>query len=173
MAWITAGFLGSVYALSGRVADGVSLLDEGLRAPAHFQTLIIAHLGEAYMIADRLDDALASADRALTLARERGQRGYEAWVLHLLGEIASRRVPQDVEPAEGHYRQVMGLAEELGMRPLIARCHLGLGQLYQRRGRAEQAQTHLTPARTMFREMAMGFWLERAEAEATDPSGRG
>jgi tetratricopeptide (TPR) repeat protein len=171
--WITSGFLASGYALSGRVAEGLSLVDEGLRAPAHWQALIITHLGEAYLLADRLDDALASAGRALTLALERGQRGYEAWALHLLGEIASHRVPQDVEPAEDHYRQAMGLAEELGMRPLIARCYLGLGQLHQRGGRAEQAQTHLTTARTMFREMDMRFWLERAEAEAKEPSGTG
>jgi tetratricopeptide (TPR) repeat protein len=162
--WITAGFLASVYALSGRVADGLSLLDEGLRAPAHWQALIVGHLGEACMLADRLDDALASAGRALTLARERGQRGYEAWVLHLLGEIASHRVPQAVEPAESHYRQAMGVAEELGMRPLIARCHLGLGQLYQRAGPHPQAQTHLTAARTMFREMEMRLWLEQVDA---------
>jgi class 3 adenylate cyclase/tetratricopeptide (TPR) repeat protein len=164
VSWITAGFLGSVYALSGRVADGLSLLDEGLRAPAHWQALIVGHLGEACMLADRLDDALASAGRALTLARERGQRGYEAWVLHLLGEIASHRVPQAVEPAESHYRQAMGVAEELGMRPLIARCHLGLGQLYQRAGPHPQAQTHLTAARTMFREMDMRLWLEQVDA---------
>ena len=167
--WITAGFLASVYALSGRVADGLSLVDEGLRAPAHWQALISAHLGEAYMSADRLDDALASADRAVTLARERGQRGYEAWVLHLLGEIASHRDPPNVEEAEGHYRQAMGLAEQLGMRPLIARCHLGLGQLYQRGGRPEQVRTHLTTARTMFREMDMGFWLEKTDAELKKP----
>ena len=163
--WITSGFLASAYALSGRVADGLSLLDEGLKAPAHWQALIVAHLGEAYTLADRLDDALASAGRALTLARERGQRGYEAWVLHVLGEIASHRVPQDVEPAEGHYRQAMALAEELGMRPLIARCHLGLGQLYQRGNRPEQGRTHLGTARTMFREMGMRFWLEQVEAD--------
>jgi class 3 adenylate cyclase/tetratricopeptide (TPR) repeat protein len=163
--WITSGFLASVYALSGRVADSLSLLDEGLRAPAHWQALIVGHLGEAYMLADRLDDALASAGRALTLARERGQRGYEAWVLHVLGEIASHRDPPNVEEAESHYRQAMGLAEELGMRPLIARCHLGLGQLSQRGGRRPEADAHLTTAMTMFREMGMRFWLEQAEAE--------
>jgi class 3 adenylate cyclase/tetratricopeptide (TPR) repeat protein len=165
MAWITAGFLGSVYAVSGRVADGLSLMGEGLKAPAHWQALMIAHLGEACLLADRLDDALASAERALTLARERGQRGYEAWVLHLLGEIVSHRGPQDVEPAEGHYRQATGLAEELGMRPLIARCHLGLGKLARRMGQRDRAQEHLTTATTLLREMGMHFWLEQAEAE--------
>ncbi|HSB81081.1 MAG TPA: tetratricopeptide repeat protein, partial [Candidatus Methylomirabilis sp.] len=163
--WITSGFLASAYALSGRVADGLSLVDEGLKAPAHWQALIAGQLGKAYLLANRLDEALASADRALTLAREHGQRGYEAWALHLLGEIASHQVPQAVEPAEGHYRQAMKLAEELGMRPLIARCHLGLGQLYRRGGQAEQAQTHLSTARTMLREMGIRFWLEQAGAE--------
>ena len=67
--------------------------------------------------------------------------------------------------AERHYRQALALAEELGMRPLVAHCHLGLGKLYRRTGDREQAQEHLTTATTMYREMDMRFWLEQAEAE--------
>ena len=62
-------------------------------------------------------------------------------------------------------RKLMALASELGMRPLVAHCHLGLGKLYLRTGKREQAQEHLTTATTMYREMDMRFWLERAEAE--------
>ena len=51
------------------------------------------------------------------------------------------------------------------MRPLVAHCHLGLGKLYQRTGKRQQAQEHLTTATTMYREMAMRFWLEQGEAE--------
>ena len=51
------------------------------------------------------------------------------------------------------------------MRPLVAHCHLGLGKLYRRMGKREQAQEHLTTATTMYREMDMRFWLEQAEAE--------
>jgi hypothetical protein len=51
------------------------------------------------------------------------------------------------------------------MRPLVAHCHLGLGKLYWRAQKRDQADGHLTTATTMFREMDMGFWLERAEAE--------
>ena len=51
------------------------------------------------------------------------------------------------------------------MRPLIAHCHLGLGKLYRRTGKREQAQEHLTTATTMYREMDMRFWLEQAEGE--------
>jgi hypothetical protein len=57
----------------------------------------------------------------------------------------------------------VALAGDLGMRPLVAHCHLGLGKLYWRTGKREQAQGHLTTATTMYREMGMRFWLEQAE----------
>jgi hypothetical protein len=57
------------------------------------------------------------------------------------------------------------LASELGMRPLIAHCHLGLGKLYRRTDKPEQAQEHLIIATTMYREMRMTYWLEKAETE--------
>jgi tetratricopeptide (TPR) repeat protein len=125
----------------------------------------VVQLAEAYLLADQLENARASADRAVMLARTRGERGYEAHALRLVGEIASRCDPPNFEQAEGHYRQAMALAEELGMRPLVGHCHLGLGKLYRRTGKRELAQGHLTTAATMYREMDMGFWLEKAEAE--------
>jgi len=51
------------------------------------------------------------------------------------------------------------------MRPLIAHCYLGLGKLYGRTGQRDQAREHLATATTMYREMDLGFWLEKAEAE--------
>ena len=51
------------------------------------------------------------------------------------------------------------------MRPLVAHCHLGLGKLYRRTGDRAKAQEHLTTATTMYREMGMSFWLEKADAE--------
>jgi class 3 adenylate cyclase/tetratricopeptide (TPR) repeat protein len=168
--------LGHAYALSGRVAEGLSLLHEALTAMESMQLVqflspMIVHLGEAGLLADRLEDALAAATRGLTLASERGHRGTEAWALRLLGEIASRGDPPHVETAKGHYRQALALAEELGMRPLVAHCHLGLGKLYRRTGKDAQAREHLTTATTMYREMDMRFWLEQAEAEIRQPAG--
>jgi hypothetical protein len=60
------------------------------------------------------------------------------------------------------------LANELGMRPLVAHCHRDLGKLDLRTGKREQAQEHLTTAATMYREMGMTYWLEKAEAEMRD-----
>ena len=62
-------------------------------------------------------------------------------------------------------RSAPALAEPRGMRPLVAHCHLGLGELYRRTGKREQAQEHLSTAMTMYREMGMTYWLERVEAE--------
>jgi hypothetical protein len=70
--------------------------------------------------------------------------------------------------AEGHYREALALAGELALRPRIAHCHLGLGKLFRRTGKSEQAQEHLTTATTMYQEMHMPFWLEQAEMAMTE-----
>jgi Flp pilus assembly protein TadD len=55
------------------------------------------------------------------------------------------------------------LAEELGMRPLQAHCHHGLGTLYAKTGQREQARAALSTAIEMYRAMDMTFWLPPAE----------
>ena len=164
---VSAAHLGYAYALSGRLPEGVALLEEALSDPAVTgianHPLFLAYLGEAHLLAGRRDDALAVARRALDLARRQKERGNEAWVLRLLGEIAAQADPPDPESAQAHYSQALARADELGMRPLAAHCHLGLGKLYRRTGDGG-AQEHLTTATTMYREMDMGSWLGRAEA---------
>jgi len=41
--------------------------------------------------------------------------------------------------------------------------------LCRRAGNGQQAQEHLTTAATMFREMDMRFWLEKAEMAMAGP----
>ena len=73
--------------------------------------------------------------------------------MRLLGEIAAQRDAPDVEQAEGYYRQALTLADELGMRPLQAHCHLGLGKLYGQSGRRDEARAELTIALELYRAM--------------------
>ena len=122
-------------------------------------------LSEAYLLAGREADARTAAERALGRDRRRKEKGNEAYTLRLLGEIATREDPPDIGKAETHYRQALALAEELGMRPLIAHCHVGLIKLYRRIGSRQQAEEHLATAIAMMREMEMGWWLEKAETE--------
>ena len=118
------------------------------------------------MFSDRIEDAFEFAGRALTLARENSQRRNETRALRLLGDATACHDPS--EHADGYYRKALALADELGMRPLVAHCYLGLGKLYRRTGMPEQAQAHLTVATTLYREMDMPFWLENAQAETKE-----
>jgi tetratricopeptide (TPR) repeat protein len=121
-------------------------------------------LGEAQMLAGRLEEAYALAERALALAREHQERGHQAYALRLLGDIAARREPPESDQSGKYYRQALTLAEELGMRPLQAHCHRGLGTLYAATGQWEQARSELTRAIELYRSMVMTFWLPQTEA---------
>jgi tetratricopeptide (TPR) repeat protein len=163
--------LGTAYALSGRVADAMPLLTQALEqttagGTVAFQALCSLTLGEAQVLAGHLEGAHVLAERALAHARAHQERGNEAYALRLFGEIAARRAHQDppeIEPAAHHYRQALTLAEELGMRPLVAHCHLGLGTLYAKSGQPKQARAELSTAMALYRSMDMTFWLPQAE----------
>src|SRR5262249_40487012 len=108
-------------------------------------------------------EAHALAEQALTLARAHQERSNQAYALRLLGDIAARREPPEGEPAEAYYRQALTLANELGMRPLVAHCHRGLGTLYAAIDQREQARVGLATAVEMYRGMEMTFWLPQTE----------
>jgi tetratricopeptide (TPR) repeat protein len=129
-----------------------------------FRALCILSLGEVQLQAGRLAEAHTLAERALALAREHQERGNQAYALRLLGDVALQREPPERDQAEGRYRQALTLAEELGMRPLQAHCHHGLGTLYAKHGQREQARAELSAAIGLYRGMDMTFWLPQAEA---------
>jgi tetratricopeptide (TPR) repeat protein len=158
-----------VYAHLGRVEEGVALAREGVDGHESlglggYHTHAVLCRAETHILAGRLDDAHAQAERGLALSRERGQRGCEAWSLRLLAAVYAAQEAPSLETADEHYRRALSLAEELGMRPLVAHCHLGLAILSQRTDRREQAQKHLGVATTMYRDMEMRFWFHEAEA---------
>jgi len=165
-----AASLGAAYALVNRPADAIPLLRKVADQSASMK-LISDHLlgaiplGEVWLSTGRIEDAAQLGRQSLELARKHKQRGHEVYSLRLLGEVAARRHSSDRQEAEAHYRGAMGLAHELGMRPLVAHCHLGLGKLSRRTGKWGEAHEHLTTATGMYREMDMRFWREQAEAE--------
>jgi tetratricopeptide (TPR) repeat protein len=164
-----AAALGLAYALEGRIAAGLALAEYGVeqvvaRGRARSLAPAIACLSEAYLLAGRLEEAHQRAAQALDLACQYKQGGAEAWALWLLGESMASQASPEGEPAIGHYRQALALAEELGMRPLQAHCHRSLGTLYAAIGQWEQARTALSTAIELYRAMAMTFWLPQVEA---------
>jgi tetratricopeptide (TPR) repeat protein len=164
-----AAGLGYAYALQGRLAEGRALLEEAISITLRTGSLVghalcLAWLSEACRLMGHREEAWQHARQALDLARQQKARGSEARALHQLGVVHANADPPDVAPAEAHYQQALALAEELGMRPLVAHCHRGLGLLYAATGQREQAGTELSTARAMYQEMDMTFWLPETEA---------
>jgi tetratricopeptide (TPR) repeat protein len=166
---LLAQALGEAYVLCGRVDEAVRLLERVLEQTTAsgrrvIQALLLSTLGEAHLCAGHLEEARTLAARTLEYFHTHQERGREAYALRLLGDIAACCDPPEVEEAEASYHQALALTEELGMRPLQAHCHLGLGTLYTKMGWREQAHTELVAAIDLYRAMEMTLCLSKAEA---------
>jgi class 3 adenylate cyclase/tetratricopeptide (TPR) repeat protein len=169
MAAAGEGFLGYAYLLAGRTVEAIAMLDPAVEwsrtmrfgfRQFQFQAL----LAEARLRNGEADEAARLTEEAVDLCRRHGQRGWTADALRIQGDIFGHSARGRVDAAVACYREALALAADLGMRPLVAHCHLGLGKLYRRTGDRAKAEEHLTTARAMYREMGMSFWLEKAEA---------
>jgi tetratricopeptide (TPR) repeat protein len=167
---IIAPYLAAAYTGVGRLSEAISLLEEAREAAVAMKvmfhrSMIMNWLSETYLFAERADEAAELARHALRLARTLGERGHEAWILRLLGTILANRAAVDHNKADASYRTGLRLATSLGMRPLMAHCHLGLAKLYRESDKQLQADEHFAAATTMYRDMGMTFWLEKSETE--------
>lgn len=124
-------------------------------------------LARACLLLGRCDEARRLGNRALELCPS--QPGFAAHALLLLGDVAARPDQFDAALSETHYREALAIAEGLGMRPIMAHCHFGLGKVYLRTGKPDQARDHLAVATTMYRDMEMRYWLAQVEAETSRP----
>jgi tetratricopeptide (TPR) repeat protein len=164
---ITATHLGYAYALSGRYTDALTLLEQAVTQaaatePLSYYVLFLVRLGETYLMAGQAAKARECTERALVTSHSSKVRGGpQAWALRLRGELAVQHEFAESHKAETSYRQALALAEELGMRPLMAHCHLGLGLLYNRRGDRAQAQAEWSMATAQLQALEMPFWISR------------
>jgi tetratricopeptide (TPR) repeat protein len=172
-----ASYLGTAYAQAGRLEEALLLLEQAQQQGASIrlgdrQTLRMLLLGTGYLHAGRLQDALPLAHEAIAIARERQERGVEGYALHLLGALAACDTSLDMTLAATYYQQALTLATELGMRPLMAHYHLGLGQVYGQMAQWEQTHAELSAAMTLYRTMQMPFWFSQVEATRAQMPGK-
>jgi tetratricopeptide (TPR) repeat protein len=126
---------------------------------------MVGALGVTYLLAGRLADARRAGERSLQMAQASGERATQGDALLLLGDVYAGMTPPEVRGATDAYREALVIGERIEARPLVAHSHFSLGQLFRKTDKREQAQEHLTTATTMYREMGMTYWLEKAEVE--------
>jgi len=169
--------LGCAYAFLGRTEEALRHLENSeeqsdLIGRKAGRSLRVSWHGQARLLSGKIDEAKKCAARARALAKETKERGYEAWALKLLGDIAARGESPEAETPEHCYKRAMQLASELGMRPLESHCHLGLGNWYAQTGNKDRAITDFTTAIELYTAMDMPFWLGRTQASVKELSRR-
>jgi tetratricopeptide (TPR) repeat protein len=167
---LPSSLLGLTRARVGRPEDGIPLLEDGVRlteelgVKAYLASWTV-NLAGGLLAAGQPERARETAQRALDLALAHKERGHQAYALRLLGELHARGEPRDLARAEKDLIQAQTLAEELGMRPLLGRILLSLGEVYRLGGAHAKAEAHIFRAINLFREMDMRHWLEEATAQ--------
>jgi DNA-binding winged helix-turn-helix (wHTH) protein/tetratricopeptide (TPR) repeat protein len=158
--------LGYARVLSGR-ADGLDDLERA--ATMHAKSAIRTRLPELYtrwadglLIANRLDEARETVETALRIAESSGERGHHAEALYVAGRIAAANGARAAHEAAQLFQRAQAIGTELGMRPLVARCHLERGRLAQRIGKGADAEAHLTTAGELFDAMGMPSRAQQA-----------
>jgi pentatricopeptide repeat protein len=159
-----------ICALRGRFDEALGVLDESDRRGCRIdvsarQAVRLAWLGHVYLLAGQAERALELTRTALNHARIHEERGHEAEALWRLGQILHRRPIPDLAEAEVSYQAALELAQELEFRPLIAHCHADLSTLYRRTHRHTESETRARTAASMYREMNMTYWLQKAQRD--------
>jgi tetratricopeptide (TPR) repeat protein len=161
--------LGYAYALAGRIDDAIPLMEKAdeqskLIGRKAAWALRLTWLGHASLLGRQIGKAREQAQRAVALASDAGERGYEAWARKLLGDVIQEESSNPSE-ALNQYAASMALATELAMRPLQAHIQLSLGRLRRRENQIEKARSELSLALTSYRSMEMPIWIGAAEQE--------
>ena len=161
--------LGHARVLLGR-SDGLAQLEHAVteaerRRQVNVHASALVRLADAALHLGEGERATATAERALDLARKRGERGTEARALRLQATAYRGAGGPRLEEAETAYRAGMAIADELGMRPEAALARLGLGALLRIAGRAAEAKELLRTAEAGARRLGMAAAAERAARE--------
>jgi class 3 adenylate cyclase/tetratricopeptide (TPR) repeat protein len=157
---IVSTTLGYTYALAGRTVEGIALLTKALgfyRASkfTYGEAWASAYLGFAKLLENDYEGMLDHARNVLELARKHKYRAIEVDALRLLGDVYQNGPAPAQDEAERHYVQAREMCLELGLRPELARCEIGLGQTLVQSGRQAEAERLFDSASQLCRSMGL------------------
>ena len=135
-----AADLGYAYALAGRLDDAVPILEIALAEAkaTDLRFTYARHTPGGRGLLDRRPRRRGRAPRPPLRSRRPARTssaGRKRWP-----SISPRWLPTRLS-AEPRFAEALGLASSLGMLPLVAHCHLGLGKLYRRTASARRRRS--------------------------------
>jgi tetratricopeptide (TPR) repeat protein len=152
-----SGSLGSAYLLNNEPLRALEILQEGTKPSSLEGAVWIVHaltmLADAHRISGKMESAREIIARALSLAEEREEKGFEARAKFVNAKIAFDSGMPEV--ALQWYQKSLQQASDLTMLPLVAHCHKGLGKCYSDLRNENQATAESNSAIDMYRSLGM------------------
>jgi tetratricopeptide (TPR) repeat protein len=156
--------LGLTMARIGQVKEGLLLLEKAVvldasAEPQMTRSFALTALAEALLLGGELEKALTVGTQAVQRTRAHEERAAEAHACWLLATIHNARAI-DLDDAAGMFETATTIASELGLQPLLAHCHLGYGELHERRGLRPKAIEHRDRGQDHLDKMGMKRWFK-------------
>jgi len=141
----------------GEATTGIARIRDGMAATEATGTFLdtpfyLALLAESLALAGKIEEALATLDDALTKAAASGERGWDAEIHRLRGELIGRLPHLDPAAAEDSFRTALAIAREQGTRGYELRAATSLARLWGEQGRRGEARDLLAPVYGAFTE---------------------
>jgi class 3 adenylate cyclase/predicted ATPase len=148
---------GAVLLRRGDGTGAVESIREGLSVLAaigarYFEPFYLALLGEALASAGEIDEALEVLDKALAHAEASGQKGNNAELHRLRGELLTHRPEPDLIECEACFRDALATAREQGTRGFELRAAVSLGRLRRDQSHHAEARDLAAPVYGWFTE---------------------
>jgi predicted ATPase len=173
LAWATI-WRGWALAEQGQGEEGIGQMRQGiddyLATGAKLgMTPGLAYLAEAYGKVGQTEEGLKVVAEALTLVDTTAERGWEAEIYRLQGELllkseARSQKPEREEAAESCFRQALHVARGQSAKSWELRAAMSLSQLWQRQGKREEARRLLAEVYGWFTEGFDTADLQEAKA---------
>ena len=114
--------------------------------------LFLALLAEALALAGKIEEGLATLDDAVATAAGSGERGWNAEIHRLRGELTARLPYPDPAKSEDSFCTALAIAREQGTRGYELRAATSLARLWREQGRRDEARDLLAPVYGSFTE---------------------